>query len=70
MAPVGVKPCLFTLLETTLPVVAAGNSLNCLRSPVIANKNGRLLNICLSNPVTNAYVPPDEKIEDVTWFKV
>jgi len=29
--------------------------------------NGRL---CLQNQARNAYMPPDEKIADMTWFKV
>ena len=33
MSPVGLEPWLFTSLETTLPVVPAGNSVNCLRRP-------------------------------------
>jgi len=43
MSPAGLEPWLFTSMETTLPVVPADNSLNCLRSPVI--NNGRLLNM-------------------------
>jgi len=31
MSPVALKPWLFTSLETTLPVVPAGNSLDLLR---------------------------------------
>jgi len=56
---VGLEPWLFTSLNTTLPVVPAGNSLNCLRSPVI--NNGRLFNalwdyVCLRSRVRNAYI--------------
>ena len=40
----GLEPWLFASLETTLPVVPAGNSLNCLRSSPVIN-NGRLLNM-------------------------
>jgi len=42
MSPAGLEPWPFTSLETTLHVVPAANSMNCLRSRV-AN-NGRLLN--------------------------
>jgi len=59
MSPVGLEPWLFTSLETTLPVVPAGNLMNCLHSPVI--NNGRLLNalwdyVCLRNRARNAYL--------------
>jgi len=43
MLPVGLGPWLFTSLETTLPVVPAGNSLNSVRSPAI--NDGHRLNM-------------------------
>jgi len=44
MALVGFESWLLTLLETSLPVVLAGNWVNCLQSPLI--NNVRPYNIC------------------------
>jgi len=45
----------FTSLETMQPVVPSGNSLNCLRSPVM--NSGRLLNM-------NKYLSPHTWVPD------